>query len=104
MRIILDLGATISFMVLAVLGWRKLRTSYNLWFGMLLVYSLLSPALVRLDALQSNQRFVLEMFPAFIILASLGVKYPRLHQALLLTFPTLLATLGVLFILNRWIV
>ncbi len=103
-HIILDLGATISFMVLAVLGWRKLRTSYNLWFGMLLVYSLLSPALVRLDALQSNQRFVLEMFPAFIILASLGVKYPRLHQALLLTFPTLLATLGVLFILNRWIV
>ncbi len=103
-HIILDLGATISFMVLAVLGWRKLRTSYNLWFGMLLVYSLLSPALVRLDALQSNQRFVLEMFPAFIILAGLGVKHPRLHQALLLAFPTLLATLSVLFILNRWMV
>lgn len=103
-HIILDLGATISFMVLAVLGWRKLRTSSNLWFGMLLVYSLLSPALVRLDALQSNQRFVLEMFPAFIILASLGVKHPRLHQALLLAFPTLLATLSVLFILNRWMV
>jgi Gpi18-like mannosyltransferase len=103
-HIILDLGATMSFIVLAVLGWRKLRTSYNLWFGMLLIYSLLSPALVRLDALQSNQRFVLEMFPAFIILAALGVKHPRLHQALLLAFPTLLATLSVLFILNRWMV
>src|SRR2546425_239648 len=103
-HIILDLGATMSFSVLAVLGWRKLRTSYNLWFGMLLVYSLLSPALARLDALQSNQRFVLEMFPAFIILAGLGVKHPRLHQALVLAFPTLLATLSVLFILNRWMV
>src|SRR5713226_4387296 len=88
-HIILDLGATIGFMILAVLGWRKLRTSYNLWLGMLLLYSLLTPALVRLDALQSNQRFVLEMFPAFIILADLGVKHPRLHQILMLLFPAL---------------
>src|SRR5229473_3991942 len=101
-HIILDLGATVGFIVLAILGWRKLqlRTSYHLWLGMLLFYSLISPALVRHDALQSNQRFVLEMFPAFIILAALGVKYPRLHQALMLAFPTLLATLSVLFIMN----
>ncbi|HET8851160.1 MAG TPA: mannosyltransferase family protein, partial [Ktedonobacteraceae bacterium] len=55
-HIILDLGATLGFIVLAILGWRKLRTSYNLWLGMLLFYSLISPALVRHDALQSNQR------------------------------------------------
>jgi Gpi18-like mannosyltransferase len=105
-HIILDLGATLGFIVLAILGLRKLqlRTSYNLWLGMLLFYSLISPALVRHDALQSNQRFVLEMFPAFIILAALGVKYPRLHQALMLAFPILLATLSVLFIMNRWMV
>ena len=105
-HIILDLGATLGFIVLAVLGWRKLqlRTSYNLWLAMLLFYSLISPAFVRHDALQSNQRFVLEMFPAFIILAALGVKYPRLHQAVMLAFPTLLATLSVLFIMNRWMV
>lgn len=105
-HIILDLGATVGFIVLVILGWRKLqlRTSYHLWLGMLLFYSLISPALVRHDALQSNQRFVLEMFPAFIILAALGVKYPRLHQALMLAFPTLLATLSVLFIMNRWMV
>ena len=103
-HIILDLGATIGFMILAVLGWRKLRTSYNLWLGMLLLYSLLTPALVRLDALQSNQRFVLEMFPAFIILAELGVKHPRLHQVLMLLFPALLATLSILFVVNRWMV
>jgi len=105
-HIILDLGATLGFIVLAILGWRKLqlRTSFNLWLAMLLFYSLISPALVRYDTLQSNQRFVLEMFPAFIILAALGVKYPRLHQALMLAFPTLLATLSVLFIMNRWMV
>ncbi len=105
-HIVLDLSATIGFIVLAVLGWRKLRLrfSYNLWLGMLIFYGLISPALVRHDAVQSNQRFVLEMFPAFFVLAALGVKHPRLHEALMLIFPVLLATLSVLFVTNRWMV
>jgi Mannosyltransferase (PIG-V) len=105
-HIVLDLSATAGFIVLAVLGWRKLRLriSYNLWLGILIFYGLISPALVRHDALQSNQRFVLEMFPAFFILATFGVKHPRLHEALMLVFPVLLATLSVLFVTNRWMV
>src|SRR5215467_8463720 len=105
-HIVLDLSATIGFMALAVLGWRKfkLRFSYNLWLGMLIFYGLISPALVRHDAVQSNQRFVLEMFPAFFVLAALGVKHPRLHEALMLIFPLLLATLSILFVTNRWMV
>jgi len=105
-HIVLDLSATIGFIVLAVLGWRKLRLrfSYNLWLGILIFYSLISPALTRHDAVQSNQRFILEMFPAFFVLAALSVKHPRLHEALMLTFPVLLATLSVLFVMNRWMV
>ena len=105
-HIVLDLSATIGFIVLAVLGWRKLRLrfSYNLWLGMLIFYGLIGPALVRHDAVQSNQRLVLEMFPAFFVLAALGVKHPRLHETLMLIFPVLLATLSVLFVTNRWMV
>jgi len=105
-HIVLDLSATIGFIVLAVLGWHKLRLrfSYNLWLGILIFYGLISPALVRHDAVQSNQRFVLEMFPAFFVLAALGVNHPRLHEALMLIFPVLLATLSVLFVTNRWMV
>jgi hypothetical protein len=65
---------------------------------------LLSPTTVQSDPLVSNQRFILEMFPAFITLAMLGIKHPRLHQALLLIFPVFLATLSVLFVMNRWMV
>ncbi len=101
---ILDLTATISFIVLAILGWRKLRMSYNIWIVLLLFYMLISPGTGQLFALESNQRFVLEMFPAFITLAALSVKYPRLHQGLLIAFPFLQATLAVLFVLNRWMV
>jgi hypothetical protein len=103
-HIILDLTATIGFIVLAIIGWRKLRLSYSIWVAILLFFYLLSPGLAKTDVLLSNQRFVLEMFPAFITLAMLGIKYPRIHQALMLVFPALLATLSILFIMNRWMV
>jgi len=47
---------------------------------------------------------VLEMFPAFITLAALSVKYPRLHLGLLIAFPFLQAVLAALFVLNCWMV
>src|SRR6266487_1392498 len=103
-HIILDLSATLGFIVLAVLGRNKLRLSYSVWVGVLLLYILLSPGTDKTDVLLSNQRFVLEMFPAFITLGMLGVKHPRLHQAILIVFPTLLAMLSILFMMNKWMV
>jgi mannosyltransferase PIG-V len=103
-HLLLDLAATISFIALAILGWRKLRMSYNIWMVLLLFLLLISPAIAQHDVLVSNQRLVLEMFPAFITLAVLGVKYPRLHLGLLISFPFLQAILATLFVLNRWMV
>ena len=101
---LLDLSATLAFIALAIVGKNKLRASYSVWMGLLLFYMILSPAIVAPDPLESNQRFVLEMFPAFITLSMLGIKHPRLHQAIMLAFPSLLATLSILFIMNRWMV
>ncbi len=101
---LLDLSATLAFIALAIVGKNKLRASYSVWMGLALLYMILSPATVALDPLESNQRFVLEMFPAFITLSMLGIKHPRLHQAIMLAFPCLLATLSILFIMNRWMV
>ena len=103
-HLLLDLAATISFIALAILGWRKLRMSYNIRIVLLLFFMLITPAIAQHDVLVSNQRFVLEMFPAFITLAMLGVKYPRLHLGFLISFPFLQATLAMLFVLNRWMV
>ena len=33
-----------------------------------------------------------------------GLRYPRLHQALLWIFPALLATLSLLFMMGKWMV
>lgn len=103
-HILLDFGAAIAFIALVVLGWNKLRTSYSLWAAALLLYVLLSPSTGQNDPLISMQRFVLELFPAFITLAILGIKHPRLHQAISMLFPALLATLSLLFVMNRWMV
>ena len=101
---LLDLSATLAFIAIAIVGKNKLRASYSFWMGVALFYMILSPATAAFDPLESNQRFVLEMFPAFIALSTLGIKHPRLHQAIMLAFPTLLATLSILFIMNRWMV
>ncbi len=103
-HIILDLAATIGFIMLTVICWRKLRISYSIWITILVLFMLLSPGLDKTDTLVSNQRFVLEMFPGFIALGMLGVKHPRLHQVLVLLFLPLLATLSILFLMNRWMV
>jgi len=103
-HLLLDLAATLGFIALVLVGWRRQRMSYNLWMCFNIVYILLYPALDKPDILLSNQRFVLELFPAFLTLALLGIQKPRLHQALVLIFPTLLAVLSIAFLMNRWIV
>ncbi|GCF10409.1 mannosyltransferase family protein [Dictyobacter arantiisoli] len=102
-HLLLDLTATLSFIILVIVGWHKLPKSYSLWMAAFLIYILVNPA-QKPDILLSNQRFVLEMFPAFITLAIVGKRFKRLHSTLLFLFPTLQAILGIAFLMNRWIV
>jgi hypothetical protein len=101
---LIDLTLTLGFIALTILGWGKSRMSYNIWLAFVFAYILISPSVGQADALISNQRFVLEMFPAFITLALLGQRYPRLHEAILWIFPTLLGIFSLLFVLGRWMV
>ena len=103
-HILLDLTATIGFIVLLILGRRSLRMSYTLWVALMLLSFLISPSTGQRDPFISNQRFVLELFPGFILLGVLSMKHPRLHQVLMLLFPPLLAVLSLIFVMNLWMV
>ncbi len=103
-HILLDLSATCGFIALAILSRHRLRSSYTLWMALLLFLTLLSPSVGQSDSLISNQRFVLEIFPAFITLAILGIRHPRLHQVLVWAFPGLLAILSLIFVMGKWMV
>lgn len=99
--VLLNLGVTLGFAFLLILGWHKIRTSYSLWQCSLLIFMLETLATDHTGNLLSNQYFLLTLFPSFITLALLGKQYPRLHYALMLIFPALQAVLGIIFLLNR---
>ena len=103
-HVLLDLSATLGFLFLAIMGRKKLRPSYTIWLGLLFVSILFSSTVAQHDSLISNQRFVLEMFPAFITLALLTRAHPQIHQTILWAFQALLATLSLLFVMGKWMV
>lgn len=103
-HILIDASATIAFVILAILGHKRVRPTYTIWLTLLLLSFLISPSIWQRDPFISSRRFVLEMFPAFITLSMLTITRPRLHQALLWIFPALLATFTLLFVMGKWMV
>lgn len=104
---LLDLTATLGFLVLLIAGWRRLPMAQTLYMAALMVLILIEPGGVHLhtnDPMTSNARFVLEMFPGFIVLGILTGDRPRWHQTIVMLFASLLACLTVIFVLGRWLV
>ncbi len=98
----IDLAATVGMIALVALSWRRLPLSYSLFATLLLVNFLLFPLAFN-DPLTSNQRFALEVFPAFLTLGMV-VRRPATHQALIILFSGLLVLFSLVFITGRWFV
>src|SRR5205823_10908045 len=60
---LLDLSATIGFIMLIIVGRHVLPISYTLWTIIILFALLISATTIQADPLVSNQRIVIEMFP-----------------------------------------
>ena len=99
---LIDLAATVMMIALVALGWRRLPLSYSIYAIALLANFLFFP-LAFSDPLASNQRFALEVFPAFLTLGLL-VRRQATHQAIMLLFSGLLSLLSLVFITGRWLV
>jgi Gpi18-like mannosyltransferase len=110
-HILLDLGAFLLFLVLLILCVTgPERFARHQWgfvlFGVLaLIYAVLFPGLTgaHLDAMASTQRFVLEIFAGFIVMARLG-RRNWFHQSYLLIALPLLAFLVIQFMTKHWTV
>jgi len=111
---IIDLTAMFLFLTLLVLCFvGPERFAFSQWsmlvFGLVvLLYPLFYPGMpdatgINYDVLPSTQRFVLEIFPGFILLARFG-RRPWFHQAYLLLSLPLLAFFVLQFITGRWTV
>jgi Gpi18-like mannosyltransferase len=113
-HILIDLTAVCLFFIFLVLCFvGPERLSVSQWsmpfFGLVaLFYSLLFPGLphphgIPYDALSSMERYVLEIFPAFILLARLGRRSWFHHMYLLCALP-LLVFFVLQFVNNHWTV
>jgi hypothetical protein len=105
---LLDLGAVLFILALVVAGWigpwrfpRSLRAYSVYATGFLLFYLLLSSH--DLWPLQSMTRCMLEVVPAFVVLAVMG-RREEVHLNYLVISTTLLAFLLLQFLTGGWIV
>ena len=92
----IELAFTLAFLVLLGFSVRSLRASYSLYFGA----SLLVPMCTA--SLMSMPRFVLVIFPAFILLALWG-RNPLVNSLIVALFLPLLGLFTVLFADWYWL-
>jgi len=110
MRNLIDLGADLLVLALIVLGfigpWKlpKNLWVYGIYAALPYIYFQLFPIGGSiLYPLESMSRFVLEVFPAFIVLAGMS-KYRTLHQSYCLVSGAILFFLLTQFLTGHWVV
>ena len=91
-----ELISFILFVILAVIVFLKLRKSYSLYLFFGLILSPLT------GSLMSMNRYVLVLFPAFILLAQWG-KNKVIDYTITILFSTLLALNTVMFVNSYWV-
>lgn len=108
LRNILDLTPNVVVLLLITLSfvgpWKFPRTlwSYALYAAVLYFFFLLYPVRASLYPLQSTFRFMLEIFPAFIVLAGIG-KYRTFNLSYLMVSGAMLFFFLTQFLTGYWI-
>lgn len=108
MRNLIDLGADLLILALIVLGfigpWKlpKNLWVYGIYAVILYIYFQFFPKTDTLYPLESASRFVLEIFPAFIVLAGMS-KYRTLHLSYCMISGALLFFLLTQFLTGHWV-
>ena len=103
---LLPVLCTLFLLVLSIVGpWRFPRThrAYWIYASALFLFIQLAPVNWSDYPLQSYGRYMLELFPAFIVLAVLG-KYRTLHINYLIISGAILFFLLTQYLLGHWIV
>lgn len=98
---VLNLLTTILFVLLIILGWRRFDLSLNLYLVASLV--VLTSRVVDTQPLCSMVRYVLTLFPVFILLAAYGQSNPRVHRLVIYTGFALSLFLSAQFWLWGWV-
>jgi Mannosyltransferase (PIG-V) len=97
----LDLAFTLIPLIILVVGWKRLPLHYTLFGVAVAVFSLSFPSLTQ-EPLISVPRYMVVIFPMFIIFA-LWSKFPRFDRFYLTTSVALFALNVILFTSHRFV-
>jgi hypothetical protein len=95
-----DLAFVLIFLALVIPVWRRLPSVYGVYYTSLLLFSLTISD--NLQPLKAQCRYVLGLFPAFLVIASLGRK-PVANRLILYTSIALLLLLSGQFFIGGWV-
>ena len=98
---LLDFAFTALPIVALVWAWKRIPLHYSLYALAVIIFSLSFP-LGTLNPLTSQPRYLIVLFPLFVIFALLG-KHPRFDQFFVSIGPPLLAVFTILFIGHHFI-
>ena len=93
---LLDFAFTTFPIVALVWAWKRIPLHYSLYALAVIIFSLSYP-LGTLNPLTSQPRYMIVLFPLFVIFALWG-KHPRFDQFFVSIGPPLLAVFTILFI------
>jgi hypothetical protein len=96
-----DVIFTLIPLIMLVVGWKRLPLHYTLFGVAVAVFSLSFPSLTQ-EPLTSVPRYLIIIFPMFIIFA-LWSKFPRFDRLYLTTSVALFALNVILFTSHRWV-
>jgi Gpi18-like mannosyltransferase len=97
----LDMASVLIFLVILILGWKHLPLHYSLFALTLIIFALSYPQGLR-EPLNSTPRFMLIIFPIFVILAKWG-KHPRIDQLILACSLPLFTLNAAFFASHYWV-
>lgn len=98
---LLDFAFTIFPIVVLVWGWKRLPLQYSLYAVAVILFSLSFP-LATIHPLTSQERYMIVLFPLFVIFAFWS-KNPRFNQFFVSVGPPLLAVNTILFVSHYWV-
>ncbi|HWZ19054.1 MAG TPA: hypothetical protein VNW73_09685 [Ktedonobacteraceae bacterium] len=101
LRNLLEFAFTVIPIGVLVWGWKRLPLHYSLYALAVILFSLSFP-LATIHPLTSQQRYLIVLFPLFVIFAFWGAN-SRFNQLYIAIGPALLAVNTILFVSHYWV-
>ena len=99
---LLDLIFTLVPIIVLVLGWKRLPLHYNLFVLVMVLFSLSYP-MGMVEPLSAAPRYMMVIFPLFIVLAFWSKEHPRFDRLYIACTLPFFVINAVLFISHYWV-